>query len=553
MQFFHPNYPGRAATVLRFLVAGSIVIVGCATSEELSPDVTALLATPEAGLSDADSMRDLVSPEHPIVEQANVSEQDWIDDSRLPWDYAEVHYLRGGRIGYSTMTVAWSEIAAFKQLRIQRTDVVDRAPDGTSVPPREITYEAYERPNGELASLRFFSKVDGKPEMEIEGRMIFENFEIAKRVEDGKLQRSKMIWPVGSWGPLGIQSALMRNPMEPGQTRELQFYLPQLGQFVKARLEAIEHEITPLAGRSVSELLKIEVHIGTPETGVRSHIWVDSQGIIQKSYTLTGEPILRVRVEQDTVRRLADQSRFARLADLEIALSGKVENLQLNPLRVEVQAIEFDPFSKFLHNHRQQKRSRGAGTCQLQTGMVETGDLATENNQSTDIAEESHLGSSAIIPSSSILIGEMATLFLADTSPESQELVAAALHSELNRQWTLQPSKGEIGSTLSAARNRTGGSMECASVLTALLRNQKIPARLVGGLLIDEETGKAKFHVWTQAWFGERWNDLDATTSSSVGPLYLAMATTAATGENPYQAWLLVLESIREVLDIRVL
>ena len=85
-----------------------------------------------------------------------------------------------------------------------------------------------------------------------------------------------------------------------------------------------------------------------------------------------------------------------------------------------MQAIEFDPFSKFLHNHRQQKRSRGAGTCQLQTGMVETGDLATENNQPTDKLRKVTWAPPRL-SSYSILIGEMG-VFLADTPPESQEL-----------------------------------------------------------------------------------------------------------------------------------
>lgn len=523
-------------------------LAGCTPREKLPPEVGALLETPEAGLGDSAVTGDNVS-KPPVVEKCPVSEEVWIDNSRIPWTYAEVHYQRGGRIGYSTMTVTWSDIAEFKQLRIQRTDVLDRAPDGSPIPPREVTYEAYERPNGELASFRFLSSVDGKAELEVEGRMIFENLEVARKMEDTGLQRQKILWPEETWGPLGIQAVLMRSPMQPGQIRELQFYLPQMGQFIRARLEAIGHEITSLAGRSVAELLKVEVLIGTADSGVRSHIWTDENGVIQKSYTLTGEPILRVRVEENTVRRLADQSRYSRMAQQVISLSGKLENLaQLNPLTVEVQAIEFDPYSKFLKNNRQRVLSKGAGTCQIQTGSFDELDVMDEEPPG-----ESLLSSSAIVPKESVLIAEQANQLLGSEPLESAQQIAIKLQVELHKQWKLNLNTDDIVSTLSAARSRSGGSFECASVLAALLRHRQIPARLVGGLFIDSATAKARFHVWTQAWIDDGWVDLDATTDQPVSTFHLAMTTSDASGDNPYQAWLPFLEILREIMDIRVL
>ena len=156
--------------------------------------------------------------------------------------------------------------------------------------------------------LRFFSKVDGKPEMEIEGRMIFENFEIAKRVEDGKLQGQNDL-AVGScnyWGLIGSDEKQWSRP-DAGSSTFLSWVS------LSKRLEG--SSTSAFAGRSVGIIENRSPHWYAGNRGPLAS--ADSQGIIQKSYTLTGEPILRVRVEQDTVRRLADQSRFARLADLE--------------------------------------------------------------------------------------------------------------------------------------------------------------------------------------------------------------------------------------------
>ena len=137
-------------------------VIGCAPSEKLPPEAAELLLNPEANLDSQTAVMDLEQPNSgPKVEPAPVGDADWIDLARLPWTYAEVHYLRGGRIGYSIMTVSRSDISEFKQLRIQRTDVIDRAPDGTQIPRRQVNYEAFERPNGELASFRFDSQIDG--------------------------------------------------------------------------------------------------------------------------------------------------------------------------------------------------------------------------------------------------------------------------------------------------------------------------------------------------------------------------------------------------------
>lgn len=523
-------------------------VIGCTHSEKLPPEAAELLLNPEANLDSQTAALDFEQPNSgPKVEPAPVGDSDWIDLARLPWTYAEVHYLRGGRIGYSIMTVSRSDISEFKQLRIQRTDVIDRAPDGTQIPRRQVNYEAFERPNGELASFRFDSQIDGQPELEMEGRMIFEEIDITRR-EQGVQQRRKVAWPKGTWGPLGVQSILMRSPMEPGQVRESQFYLPQMNQFLKIRLEAIEYEITPVADRSVPELLKIDVQIGTPESGVRSQVWTDKEGVIQKTATLSGDPVLRMRVGEAVVRRLSDESRYGRLLQKEIELTGDLVNLSSqDPLTIEVQSIELDPFGKFLPSHRQKLRSLSAGTCQIKTGQI-----AQPSASANDSADDSHLAASAIIPAQNSVIAGLAARLLGDTPLESPQEKAARLTAELQKQWTMQPNGVEIKSTLVAARALRGGSLECAAVLASLMRQQQIATRLVGGLLIDSQSGKASFHVWTQAWINARWLDWDASIAEPVSTRHLAMATTSALGENPYETWLPVLEVIQEILDIRV-
>ncbi len=62
---------------------------------------------------------------------------------------------------------------------------------------------------------------------------------------------------------------------------------------------------------------------------------------------------------------------------------------------------------------------------------------------------------------------------------------------------------------LSVLGARRGTSLGRARALAALLRAEGIPARLVGGLRLENATGKRATNSWVEAWTGERWTPLD--------------------------------------------
>lgn len=65
------------------------------------------------------------------------------------------------------------------------------------------------------------------------------------------------------------------------------------------------------------------------------------------------------------------------------------------------------------------------------------------------------------------------------------------------------------------AQTRQGDCTEHAVVLAAMLRADGVPSRVISGLVyVDEAIGAKEtfgYHMWTQAWLGGRWVDLDAT------------------------------------------
>jgi hypothetical protein len=479
-----------------------------------------------------------------------VSDREWVSIDSLPWTYAEVQYRGGVRVSFSNVTVQRSDIAEFKQLKVIQEDVIDRDFNGNSIPPRMIRYDSLERPTGELTSFKYSVTVDGKSEFEMEGRVIFGQLEYSRRDELGKSTRHKLAFPKETWGRQGLLSLLQRSPMQPGQVYRAQVFLPQLGmgEIIPIQLEAKQMDLTTLASGQVQELLMIEAQIGKPETGVKSRLWVDSSGRLQKSMTLTDAPILQLQVDVETVQRLADQAQFGSAISRQFELTTNDQPLpESRPLKLRAYSLDVDPFQSFLITTRQQVRSTSASHSEITLGEVNPTETTAAE---TDQPDESMLAAGPLIPTEHPFIAELANVLLGQYVQASEEQRAEVLRQELYKTWTLTPRSAEIASTLEAARSRTGGNIEAAYLLAAMLRQQKIPARLVAGLLIDAETAKASFHVWTQAWVNQNWVELDATQQEPIGARHLIMAVNSGAGSNPYQLWMPTLKVIRDISDI---
>ncbi len=84
------------------------------------------------------------------------------------------------------------------------------------------------------------------------------------------------------------------------------------------------------------------------------------------------------------------------------------------------------------------------------------------------------------------------------------------------------------------ARTRSGDCTEHAVLLTALLRAAGVPSRLVTGLVYLEEflgaEGVFGYHLWVQAWTGDRWLDLDPTLPGGFDATHVALGVSDLAG-----------------------
>ncbi len=108
-----------------------------------------------------------------------------------------------------------------------------------------------------------------------------------------------------------------------------------------------------------------------------------------------------------------------------------------------------------------------------------------------------------------------------------------------------------------AAASRSGDCTEHSVLLTALLRASGIPARVVTGLIyvrkIAGERDVFAYHMWTQAWVGDHWTDLDATLAAPFDAAHIAFGHTALNDDSTTLAELAKLTAVIGRTEIRII
>ncbi|MFO0939800.1 MAG: transglutaminase domain-containing protein [Pirellulales bacterium] len=521
-----------------------------------------------ADISNPDSTANKPAVTPPI--NSDVSDQPWFDGKSLPWSYAEAHYVGATRIGFAILRVETTQVN--KQLRIIREDIIDHAADGSSIPPRRIVLELFEQNNGLLmTTFKFESSTDGKTELLIEGRRQGSDLIVTKKSADlevensEKIESSKIPWNLKFWGPLGVQQILMRQPLKAGEKRASSIFVPQLNQFVPVRLDANQPELTPLADGKTASLMQINLTVGSKDSASHSSLFVDDQGVIQKTISRNGDQILlKLRIDENVATRLADQTQFSRWSAKKLKLLGDSAALDASSnitYLVEAELDESDPYNALLAYKRQRLKSRSATSCEVQVsknfkqgngGLGEAKIAASDADREPSDAEKN---STVMIPSDKQPIIDLANEIVGDVAnnQRSPQELAEQLRAGIHHKIKLRSEISDINSTLVAARERSANCIEAAHLFAAVLRNQNIPSRIASGLRFDPKLQSFGFHVWNQAWIDGKWFDLDATNPSIVTSAYITMGVNSGEGENPFAYYLDSLSKINKLNSIRLL
>jgi len=480
--------------------------------------------------------------------------QAWIASDRLPWMVDYVQYFNGRQIAFSHIEVHPAALVA-NQLRVLRTDSIEITIDGQ--PSRaEVKLEAMEKGSGRLIDLKIetlHSGVSTAREGALRGETLTLKTTVTPTPEMAEPNK-RIVWKEGTWGTLGVQALLLREPvMVPGERRIARVFIPSLMEIAQVELLAGTKELTPLVGGKTPELLPIEVSMWTETSGMRSRNWINDRGEIEKTLALTGPSVTTFRVPRAITLRLESAVRMEALLAHTIPLqfNSARESSEVNAMRDRTYAI--DTKERDLRFLLRSARQKVVSKTPYEADITVFSELGTSDATppTTDAPTPGDLQPNTWLPADHPTIATLAEEMLGELTRPAE--IAGQLTRAVAQRVADQELDTRLASVLETARNRVGDCVDRALLLTTLLRSRGIPARVRSGMWLDNTAEpKFRYHMWTEAWLDNQWQAFDPTLGGPVGLGHIAMVHEPLGEENPYQAIVPVLEALQAIDRVKV-
>ncbi len=535
---------------MRGLFGFALLISACLCGCEKQPEkkIRARSRTAPAPAVSSDS-----PSESPVAVAVAAGEAPWITPDRLPWEAWYLQYMNGTRIGYSHVVVSKSSIDNnSNRVRINRTDRFEMVDSQGTRARFTRNTESIEFNDGRLSTITDSSK-SAAGNVETEGNLIQSTLTLTTTNGDEKTAAT-VPWEEGTWGLMGIQAILMQKPPQAGEFLQATVFVPQLNKIAKTELLAGQPEITALPSGKTESLLPVDVVLWADETGMTSRNWINERGEVMKTISLSGPSMSTFRAPAEIVQRTRDEFLLADMLDRQVPIQGYEGVADRTQVAYELErsaeaTSAREVYSLLSKSANQKVVSLNALVAEVTVTQLDpnTPAVAIESGSGPDA---SCLISSTYVPADNPVISQLAEeLKGQDASPLQ---TALKLTSALHEKMTINPFNRELTSTLQVARQMEGDCTEAASLLTTLLRSQKIPARIACGLIVSpNDSTHMIFHMWTEAWLNDRWVPLDATRGGIAGCDRLKILDSSLNGENPYGPILSVYEEMSG-LNVRV-
>lgn len=451
---------------------------------------------------------------------------------REAWDAV---FLGGKKVGYiHTQVEPVTASDGRKLLRVQVDTVLalKRLNDKTEIKTRYGTIETYE---GEVLRLDSRTLV-GPQEIRISGDA---HAGIMPLTLDagGQTQRLSIPWGADVRGPYGPEMSLSRQPMQPGETREVKTFIPDLNQVGLTEMEAQQYGEIELGGGAVMNLMRVDSRVlgpdGRPLPGMDSTYYVDAAGQILKSETDVFGGLVTYRTTREAALKPATGG-FPIVENLIVKVSRRITNPEST--RSAAYAVNFDgeePIAElFPRDDRQAVVTADDGSTQLQVRTVGPDTNAVAG------ADPEYLSPNPMINSADPKVVALTQRATSNAAADAWSKATAIT------QWVAQNVREKNFETTFAtaadvAQTLSGDCSEHAVLTAAMCRAAGIPCRVVVGLLYADNLQGFGFHMWNEVAVGGRWVAIDsALGQTEVDATHLKLNESSLEGISPFASFL---------------
>lgn len=457
---------------------------------------------------------------------------------RESWDAI---YVGGAKVGHMHVWVEPVKDKAGNDLVRVRIDwelAFDRGRDRARMMQH---YGTIERPDGEVLSLDTRTRA-GQADIRTYGTVVDGVMKLTIE-SGGKAQSVPIPWGAEVRGPYGAEMSLSRQPIKPGEVREVRTYIPDLNKVCATKLSAKDFEDIPIGLKGEKRnLLRIDQTVadeaGKPVTGMNSTLWVDKSGQILKTHAdlLGGMDIFRTT----KAGALSDGGgvAFNLLEKSIIRVPRPIPSSEkTRDVSYRITMENDAPAEVFLKDRRQAARpdaAKGAAVLEVKTAGPRDGDAEGE-------AGAEFLRANPMVNSDDALVAKhMKKALGGEADPWAK---AVAIQKWVSSNIREKNFSVAFAPAAEVARNLEGDCSEHSVLVAAMCRAAGIPSRCVVGLVYAQNLGGFGPHMWNEVYVNRRWVALDAAfDQSEVDATHLKLATTSLDGVAPFEAFLPVLK-----------
>jgi hypothetical protein len=468
-------------------------------------------------------------------------------------DFWEVYVMQSTRIGYGRTTVRRA-VEAERQVVLTESLNHLAVKRAGQVTEEDIRSQSVETPRGQL--LRFTSELRmGPTPIRTTGQVHGDRLDIeTMNGASGSPAPSSIGWPSDGRGPLAMEQTLWQQPMQPGQRRALRTLMIGFNQAAKVEMVAKDYQPTALLNGSY-DLLRIDTvtQLGDGQK-IEGTLWTNRTGEILKTYS-QAMGLETFRVSRAEALKTADAAELELLPSMLVKVNQPLPHAhRTKQVRYRVQLEGSDPAGVFVTGPTQAVKSIDAHTAEITVCAIRPGQAGGNSHAPADPPTEDDRRPNSYIQSDDpLIVADAKKAADGETDPWR---VAVALERYVDHEVKDKNLTQAFATAAEVAKSREGDCTEHAVFLAALCRARGIPARVAIGLVYMQGGEAFGYHMWTEAYIGQRWIPIDATLAQGgIGAGHLEIAHTNLKGASAYSAFLPVVQILGrlkiEILDAR--
>ena len=484
----------------------------------------------------------------------------WTTADQLPRDIWEVQYLGDLPVGYLHRHAEVSKTQGKKVFRIE-TDGETRVSIQGKSQIQKLRVATLEQDNGDLIQLDGSLEI-GDNKQSFKGSVLSGVLRMTNTI-NGKVSQTKIDWKESFRGPFAVEQSLIRKPIQEGERRKLKYFDPILVRMIDGLVEADEFVNTPTMLGGTRELLEVRNTASVGDSGLKSLVWVDSNGEGYKTFIASAN-LRSFRTTPVAAQAIASLFELQVLEVRSIPLQGAVQS-QLDGAVTEsctyrVTHESKDPFALFSDRTNQRIRSVDAKSAEVSVFPVNESQELVGGIAAEERVDPSTLASTDLIPASSSFVAKLASAILASDQELDPEKATVSekvrvCQKELFKRIQFKEFDNQVHSINQVIRLKKANSVEHAILMTAVCRSLKIPARIAFGYQYNgsSDAPAMRFHAWVEYRDIDKWIPIDSTEKDSGLKLdRIKVIESSYSDANPYDPFLNVVRMMAD-LEIKVL